>query len=147
MYFKMAKLNSKKTEKIFVYKEKCLVGLTLELKFSVTVVFLHQPTPLCTKGSGGTSKKAISTVLVEESILPNFDFFVFSNFCFKFGHFKVKTMYFKCYNHSSLSMKNQKNFVLRRKKFGRIDSSLSFLSMLMLFISFNCNQSERDVLF
>jgi hypothetical protein len=46
----------------------------------------------------------------QESILPNFNFFASLLFTFKLGHFKIQTM------------KNGKIFILRTKKFGRIDS-------------------------
>ncbi len=58
-----------------------------------------------------------------ESILPNFDFFIFLIFAFKLGHFKVQTLFSYATNTQALQQKKtEKIFVLQRKKLGRIDS-------------------------
>ncbi len=61
--------------------------------------------------------------LVQESILPNYDFFAFPIFAIKLGHFKVHTIFFVLQT-LKLNNKNGKIFILRRKMFGRIDSSV-----------------------
>ncbi len=60
----------------------------------------------------------------QESILPNFDFFVFTIFAFKLGHFKVhyfkmaklKSENFHMLQTLKLSMKNRINLHFRKKK-------------------------------
>ncbi len=47
-----------------------------------------------------------------ESILPNFDFFVFSIFAFKLGHFKVQTIFSHATNTQA---KQQKIFLYEEK--------------------------------
>jgi hypothetical protein len=58
---------------------------------------------------------------VLESILPNFDFFIFQIFAFKLGHFKVQTIFFLLQT-LKLNNKKRKKSLFYEEKFGRIDS-------------------------
>ncbi len=57
-----------------------------------------------------------SSFALQESILTNFDFVVFSSFCLEARPFKSTDNIFLCYKHSSLTTKNRKNLCLKNKK-------------------------------
>jgi hypothetical protein len=67
------------------------------------------------------SKKDIMRFFVLKSFLPNFDFFIFPIFAFKLGHFKERTIFSYATNTQAKQQKTEKIYVLRRKKFGRIN--------------------------
>jgi hypothetical protein len=59
-------------------------------------------------------KVRFSSTKTQDSILPNFDFFVFPIFAFKLGHFKVQTIFSHATN--TQDKKNGKNLCFTKKK-------------------------------
>ncbi len=69
---------------------------------------------------GNSIKNNVGKILVRESILPNFDFFVFSLLSLSVCSIKIYCLHFKM---AKLNSKKQKYYLFYKgKKFGRIDS-------------------------